>query len=695
VTVTEARPAQLSGQVIRRTLAATAGISAIVAFVGAGVAAAIGGRVVALGIVGLALFAWTAYRPITATYVYIATLPFVAGIQRDTLIPLVRPNEAILVLLLGGAAAGGYLRFVRGDDLRLRRRPLDAPLATFVVMATIWPITSLLLRGIEPSGAELASILPICKLTGLVLLVRTTVLNEAQLRRCIQLVVVPAAALAVIAVLQTLQFGPVVAALDTYWNDPNAPALTLDDRGSGTLGHPIATGDYIAIGLTLVAAGWAKNVVGALQAMLLTSVLATGLLAAGQFSTWVGAAVCGAVLARRLPAARRALTFLVPVAPVAVAVGAPAVLGRLANFDHDTLPVSWLVRWDNVTHFYLPKLFGPDLFVGVSPNSVLPAPETWRDLIYLEAGYVQLLWIGGIPLLAAFVWLSREVLRRSRALASSPGGFGACAATLEAIWWLVVVLTVLDSHLFLRGAGDLIFILIGINTGRLVDSRAEDRAEPAIDGTEAVPRIVDVDVVRRALDVVLVTVALVLLAIPMVGIGLAVRLDSPGPALFRQRRVGIGGRQFTLLKFRTMRCGGDDRLHRDLIVREMQGDAIAVDGSYKLDHDPRVTRLGRVLRRTSFDELPQLLNILAGQMSLVGPRPCLPWEAEIFPPEFADRFAVRPGLTGLWQVSGRSRLDTPDMLRLDVTYVRERTLRRDLMIILRTVPALVRSDGAR
>jgi lipopolysaccharide/colanic/teichoic acid biosynthesis glycosyltransferase len=199
----------------------------------------------------------------------------------------------------------------------------------------------------------------------------------------------------------------------------------------------------------------------------------------------------------------------------------------------------------------------------------------------------------------------------------------------------------------------------------------------------------------RVLDVVVAVVLLALLGVPMVVIAAAVRLESRGPALFRQRRVGRGGRPFTMLKFRTMSVGVDDGGLRDLISRELRGEDTVVDGSSKLAHDSRVTALGSFLRRSSLDELPQLFNVVRGDMALVGPRPCLEWEAQLFPAEFQPRFAVRPGLTGLWQVSGRSRLGTLDMLRLDVEYVRRRSLWVDLVILVRTVPALLRGNGAR
>src|SRR4051812_3643629 len=181
----------------------------------------------------------------------------------------------------------------------------------------------------------------------------------------------------------------------------------------------------------------------------------------------------------------------------------------------------------------------------------------------------------------------------------------------------------------------------------------------------------------------------------MLLVALAVHLEDGGPALFRQERVGLRGNRFTLFKFRTMFQGVDDGALRTLIARELAGEDTVENGSSKLNNDRRITRIGAFLRKTSLDELPQLINVVRGDMTLVGPRPCLDWEADMFPAEFSPRFSVRPGLTGLWQVSGRSALGTLEMLQLDVRYVRSRSLRSDLGILLRTVPALLRGSGAR
>jgi hypothetical protein len=201
-------------------------------------------------------------------------------------------------------------------------------------------------------------------------------------------------------------------------------------------------------------------------------VLGAGVLAAGQFSTWIASAVAAIVLLRRFPELRRRLARLVPLAAVAVLVGAPALLGRLAGFGAGFgVPRSWLGRWDNLSTFYLPPLGDFGFVLGVSPNSVLRAPETWREEIFLESGYLDLLWVGGIPLLLAFGWLSFAVLRATRTARSDPGALGACATTLEVAWWIVLVLSLIDIHLVLRGTGELLFTLLALNNGGNHDDR--------------------------------------------------------------------------------------------------------------------------------------------------------------------------------------------------------------------------------
>ncbi|GAA2650859.1 sugar transferase [Paractinoplanes durhamensis] len=202
---------------------------------------------------------------------------------------------------------------------------------------------------------------------------------------------------------------------------------------------------------------------------------------------------------------------------------------------------------------------------------------------------------------------------------------------------------------------------------------------------------------KRALDLVGAGLGLLIISPLLVVIWLAVRLTSPGPAIFKQERLGLGQKPFTMYKFRSMTTGNSDAIHREYVSQMLTSDGTAtatVNGLYKLAGDPRVTRLGAWLRKTSLDELPQLFNIVAGEMSLVGPRPVLAWEAALFKPETMARFDTPPGLTGLWQVSGRNMLTMTQALALDVEYVRRRSLWLDLSIIAKTLPAQMRRGAA-
>jgi lipopolysaccharide/colanic/teichoic acid biosynthesis glycosyltransferase len=202
----------------------------------------------------------------------------------------------------------------------------------------------------------------------------------------------------------------------------------------------------------------------------------------------------------------------------------------------------------------------------------------------------------------------------------------------------------------------------------------------------------------RALDIAGAALLLILLSPVLAAIALAIRIDSPGGAIFRQRRIGRDFEPFTINKFRSMYAGSGNDPHRTYVLELItNGAAPGGDGAtrlYKLTGDQRVTRVGRWLRRASLDELPQLWNVLRGQMSLVGPRPSLPYETERYPQQWHRRFSVKPGITGLWQVSGRCELTWEQMIELDLAYVARRTVWLNVRILLRTVPVVVMGKGA-
>jgi lipopolysaccharide/colanic/teichoic acid biosynthesis glycosyltransferase len=201
----------------------------------------------------------------------------------------------------------------------------------------------------------------------------------------------------------------------------------------------------------------------------------------------------------------------------------------------------------------------------------------------------------------------------------------------------------------------------------------------------------------RTLDIAGSAILLILLSPLLALIAILVRLDSPGSPIFRQRRVGRDTVPFTVNKFRTMHDGVPHDRHRDYVLGLIAGEHrehTTPGPQFKMTGDARVTRFGRALRRSSLDELPQLWNVLRGEMSLVGPRPMLPWEAELLAESYRPRFTVRPGMTGLWQVSGRSRLSMHAALELDVEYARHPTVLVNLTILARTVPALFRGGAS-
>ncbi len=225
---------------------------------------------------------------------------------------------------------------------------------------------------------------------------------------------------------------------------------------------------------------------------------------------------------------------------------------------------------------------------------------------------------------------------------------------------------------------------------------------------------------KRAMDLTIVGFSLLFILPLLVFVAILIKLDSPGPAIYRQERVGAKRRlkngvyvwdevPFTIYKFRTMQVDAKSTLHRQFIEAYINGDEEAMrriqlaqqkerdaaGDKYKLANDPRVTRVGKFLRKTSLDEIPQLWNVLKGSMSLVGPRPPIPYEVELYLFHHHDRLKTTPGITGLWQVYGRSATSFEEMVKMDVEYIQQQSLMLDIKLILGTVTAVTSGKGAR
>ena len=206
--------------------------------------------------------------------------------------------------------------------------------------------------------------------------------------------------------------------------------------------------------------------------------------------------------------------------------------------------------------------------------------------------------------------------------------------------------------------------------------------------------------IKRSIDIIGSLCSLILLSPLLIAIAVVIKLTSKGPILFKQQRLGQYGVRFTFLKFRSMRFQNDAKIHRDYVKQLISGNEDYQQqkphgGVYKIKNDPRITPIGRFLRRTSLDELPQFFNVLKGEMSLVGPRPPIPYEVEAYEIWHRRRFLeVKPGITGLWQVEGRSKVEFDEMVRLDLKYAKTWSPWLDIKILLRTPTAVLRGDGA-
>lgn len=248
-----------------------------------------------------------------------------------------------------------------------------------------------------------------------------------------------------------------------------------------------------------------------------------------------------------------------------------------------------------------------------------------------------------------------------------------------------------------------------VDSATYTDRRFDDLVEESMAGREMPPGVLDragrkssvALAIKRSIDVAGALVLLILSSPLMIVTALAVKMSSPGPIIFRQTRIGRGGVPFAFYKFRSMRTNSDDRVHREYVAKLIAGQHDEINQGdadrpvYKLKSDSRITPVGRIIRKTSIDELPQLINVLKGDMSLVGPRPPILYEAERYQSWHMRRLQeVRPGITGLWQVAGRSKTSFDDMVRLDLSYIRNWSLWLDVKILIKTVLVVLRCDGA-
>ncbi len=429
------------------------------------------GPLLLAALIVLAFFALVAIRPIVGAYAYLVTVPFITGIDRGELVPNVRPNEVLQFFLTAAVLAGVLIQMKRGVNVRVHVTRLDRAIIALAAFASVWPLLWLVVRGHDPTSTDVQSTMVLWRLVALYVLFRYVVRTAGQVRRCLWILLTGASVLAVIAVIQALGLTTITSLFGAD-----------SGRGTATLSSAIAVGDYLAYSLAVVLALYLRHaaprrVLGAIGVLLVIGSLGTG-----QFSAWIAASIVVIAVAAHEHQLTRIGVRVLPVVAVALLVAWPVVDQRLEGFGGSLgYPTSWHSRIDNLTSFFLPQLAGFNWVLGVRPDPVLPAPETWRNAIYLESGVLWLLWVGGIPLLIAFCWFVRAALRHTHRVARGRSDvIGVVSLAAFGSLCAMAFLTLFDAHVQMRGGGDALFILLGLSANRFVP--ASTRGEPRQDG---------------------------------------------------------------------------------------------------------------------------------------------------------------------------------------------------------------------
>ena len=458
-----------------------------------GAAIATAPLVVAGAVIAVSVFAAVLVRPVIGAYALLGLTPLIVGIDRGRMLPLLRPNEALLILVAAALVTRHAWWWAAGKryETVTSGRVLKAALAV-VFTSTVVPILWLVARGLPLTLDDLTHAMTLAKYVVLFLVIRDVVRTTAQARTCVAISVTVGAMVGLIGALQSLGLFGVPQLLEAYYLPPFQGAEVLDaGRGSSTIANAIAVGDVLTFNLLLVLAFMLRGSISKRVAAVAIMVLLIGVVGSGQISAFlllgVGFLALGFIT--------RTTPFLVPRAALAAGAATivlfPVIQRRIEGFGSGGegggfLPLSWEIRWSNLTEHFWPVLFsGWNWLLGVRPFPRLEAPEGIKDFIFIESGYTYLLWTGGIPLLAAFVWLMYEAIKATAAVARSrTDDISAIAAATYASFIAVAVLMLLDPHHIMRGAGDLLYPMLALSlTGSGIAHAASRRPsdEPSVD----------------------------------------------------------------------------------------------------------------------------------------------------------------------------------------------------------------------
>lgn len=451
--------------------------------VGLSIAVAFRGPTVLVIPLLIGAFVAIARRPVWAAYVFLAVLPIFGGIERGVIVPLARPNEALQLFLTVAVLAGGCVRAARGEKLCVTITRLDRAIILLAALGSVWPLFWVLARAHAPTTTDVLSTVVLWRLSALYVMFRWVVRSPEHVRRCLVILLASSSLLAMVAVVDSLG----IVKIGGLWTQ----TISQDTagRGGATLASAIAVGDYLAYTLVIALGWYVQRRAPRLLLAGIGAVLILGSLGTGQFSAWIAAVIVVVIVARRERELVSLAVRFAPIVVLAAVVAWPVVGTRLAGFgDGAGVPSSWLGRIDNLTHFYLPRLAGFHWVLGVRPDSVLPAPETWRQIIFLESGYLWFFWVGGLPLFLGFLYFARVAFRHTdRIWRSRRDDVGLAALAAQAALCSILVLSLIDMHLTLRGGGDLFFILLGLSANRQVALLPPGAGNPEPSRNNSVP----------------------------------------------------------------------------------------------------------------------------------------------------------------------------------------------------------------
>jgi hypothetical protein len=424
-------------------------------------------------ILASAVFTLIAIRPQFGPYLYLIANPLIVGIARGDMVAILRPNEALLILIVAALATRILFLRLAGE---YNRPPTSRVDLAFVLLALASSVVPLLLRfgrDLPVSTDDLLYSIVIWKFFLLYRVFRVSISTPSQVARCLWLSMTSAAIVAVIGMLQVQGLLGIPELLYTYYDNPfEGQVGPLTERGTSTIASAFGLADAMIMNLVVAMALLESQRGGRWVLIPAAGLFLGGCIVTGEFSGFIGLGVAVLVFGFISGRLSRLLTMGVPATAVASVVFWPVIATRLLGFERPSgLPHSWTGRWADLRDSFFPELFSDlNWLVGVRPTARLPAPETWRQFIYIESGYVWLLWVGGIPMVAAFaffVWVSAQHLWRVTRERTDPVG----AAAAASLTYLVVLVTLMlfGPHLTLRGSADLFFPLLALSFVRARD----------------------------------------------------------------------------------------------------------------------------------------------------------------------------------------------------------------------------------